>query len=145
MKLKIFLTLLTVVFLLNFGFLNQPLEAQNEPPNGQRMAEEKQEIQPGLSTDEKILEAMHGISSHTLLDYVKELCGEKYSGRLTGTDGYNAAAQWVVSLLQKWGIQPMRKISCRVLPRAAVKLKAKWFMPVTVFRRRNWVMMIIKK
>jgi hypothetical protein len=56
--------------------------------------------------EEKLMEAMHAISSHTLLDYVKELCAEKYGGRLTGTAGYDAAAQWVASLLEKWEIQP---------------------------------------
>lgn len=59
-----------------------------------------------LTNEEKILEAMHGISSHTLFDYVKELCSEKYGGRLTGTAGYNASAQWAASLLKKWGFQP---------------------------------------
>lgn len=55
--------------------------------------------------EEKILEAMHSISSHTLLNHVEELCSEKYGGRLTGTPGYDAAAQWISSLLKKWGVQ----------------------------------------
>ncbi|NIM13862.1 MAG: M20/M25/M40 family metallo-hydrolase [Candidatus Aminicenantes bacterium] len=58
------------------------------------------------TNEEKLLEAMHSISSHSLFDYVKELCSEKYGGRLTGTAGYDAAAQWVASLLKKWEIQP---------------------------------------
>jgi len=56
--------------------------------------------------EEKWLEAFHGIQSATLFDYVKELCSEKYGGRLTGTKEYNACAEWVISLLKKWGIQP---------------------------------------
>ena len=53
-----------------------------------------------------ILAALHSISSHTLLDYVRELVSEKYGGRLTGTAEYNACADWVSSLLKKWGIRP---------------------------------------
>ena len=61
----------------------------------------------GQTQDEqKILTAFHSISSHALLDYVKELTSEKYGGRLTGTPEYNACADWVVSLLKKWGIAP---------------------------------------
>jgi hypothetical protein len=56
--------------------------------------------------EEKLLASLHSISSHTLLDYVRELASEKYGGRLTGTEEYNACAGWVASLLQKWGIAP---------------------------------------
>jgi hypothetical protein len=59
-----------------------------------------------LTGEEKVLDAMFSISSHTLFDYVKELCSKKYGGRLTGTAGYDAAAQWVSSLLEKWDIKP---------------------------------------
>lgn len=55
---------------------------------------------------QKILQSLHSISSHTLLDYVKELASEKYEGRLTGTPGYNAGAAWVISRFQEWGIAP---------------------------------------
>ena len=61
---------------------------------------------PELSDEQKILNVMHSISSHTLLDYVKEMVSEKYGGRLTGTPEYNACADWVVSLLKRWGIAP---------------------------------------
>ncbi|HLP57381.1 MAG TPA: hypothetical protein VK186_01060, partial [Candidatus Deferrimicrobium sp.] len=99
MKLRIFLALLFAALLFSHGpFYN--------PYNPLHAEEEKKENPSILSADEKNLEAMHVISSHTLLDYVKELGLEKYSGRLTGTGGYNAAAQWVVSLLQKWGVRP---------------------------------------
>lgn len=65
-----------------------------------------EETKPALTNEEKILDAMHGISSHTLMDYVRELCTEKYGGRLTGTAGYDASAQWLASMLKKWGVQP---------------------------------------
>jgi len=61
---------------------------------------------PAITPEEKLLAAMHDISSNTLFDYVKELCSEKYGGRLTGTAGYDASAQWAASLLEKWEIQP---------------------------------------
>ncbi|MFZ2053225.1 MAG: M20/M25/M40 family metallo-hydrolase [Candidatus Aminicenantales bacterium] len=56
--------------------------------------------------DQKILSTLHTISSHTLYSYVKELVSDKYGGRLTGTPEYDACADWVASLLEKWGVQP---------------------------------------
>ncbi len=62
---------------------------------------------PVKAADEgKLLESLHSISSHQLLDYVKELASEKYGGRLTGTEEYKACAEWVASLFKKWGIAP---------------------------------------
>lgn len=64
--------------------------------------------QPVEETDEeKILQTMHSISSHVLFEYVIELASEKYAGRLTGTEEYNAAAKWVASHFKKWGIAPV--------------------------------------
>jgi len=78
-----------------FCFLNaSALYAQ---PQGRR---------PELSDEQKILNVMHSISSHTLLDYVKEMVSDQYGGRLTGTSGYNACADWVISLLKKWKVAP---------------------------------------
>lgn len=63
--------------------------------------------QPTEATDEeKILQTLHSISSHILFAYVDELASEKYAGRLTGTEEYNAAAKWVASHFKKWGIAP---------------------------------------
>ncbi len=62
---------------------------------------------PDTRTDEqKLLEAYHAISSHALLGYVEELASDKYAGRLTGTPGFNAAAEWLVSFFKSWGIKP---------------------------------------
>ncbi|MGQ9800725.1 MAG: M20/M25/M40 family metallo-hydrolase [Candidatus Saccharicenans sp.] len=55
---------------------------------------------------QKLLRVFHGISSNTLFEYVKELTSDKYTGRLTGTPGYNLSADWVISLLKKWGVEP---------------------------------------
>ena len=65
-----------------------------------------EETKPVLTGEEKILDAMHGISSHTIMAHVNELCAEKYGGRLTGTPGYDASAQWLASMLKKWGVKP---------------------------------------
>jgi hypothetical protein len=62
---------------------------------------------PSKGADEaKLLQRLHSISSHQLFGYVKELASEKYAGRLTGTEEYNASARWVASHFKKWGIAP---------------------------------------
>ena len=48
-------------------------------------AQPRQRPTAPLTDEQKLLEAMHLISSEPLFDYVKELCSEKYAGRLTGT------------------------------------------------------------
>jgi hypothetical protein len=62
--------------------------------------------QPDRSTPDRLLTAMHGISSNVILDWVKELASDTYGGRLTGTPGYDAAAAWTVNLLKGWKYQP---------------------------------------
>ena len=39
------------------------------------------QTQSSQNEEEQVLLALHSISSHTLLDYVKELVSEKYGGR----------------------------------------------------------------
>lgn len=63
--------------------------------------------QAPASPQDRLVTAMHGISSNVILDYVKEMTSEKYGGRLTGTPGYDAAAAWTVGLLKGWGYQPL--------------------------------------
>jgi hypothetical protein len=67
---------------------------------GQRRDEE-------LTDEQKILQTVFSISSHDLFHYVKELASDKYEGRLTGTEAYNASAQWVASHFEKWGVTPV--------------------------------------
>ena len=52
---------------------------------------------------------MHGISSHTILDWVKEMAADKYEGRLTGTPSYDAVAAWTADLLQGLEVQAGRR------------------------------------
>lgn len=59
-----------------------------------------------LTDEQKLLQVMHSIHSQTLYDYVAELASDKYWGRLTGTEGYNQSAEWVISFFKKWGVEP---------------------------------------
>lgn len=61
---------------------------------------------PAPTDEEQFLKAFHGIQSQTLLEYVEELCTEKYAGRLCGTEEYKLSAEWVISFLKKWGVGP---------------------------------------
>jgi hypothetical protein len=58
------------------------------------------------SGDAAVLDAMHSISSHDLLEYVKIQCDDKYQGRLTGTPEYQACAEWLAGEFEEWGIKP---------------------------------------
>ncbi len=61
----------------------------------------------GQGSDEAaLLNAMHSISSHDLLEYVVEQCDEKYEGRLTGTAGYQMCAEWLAGEFAAWGLTP---------------------------------------
>jgi len=62
----------------------------------------------GYSQDSEkaIRTTFHSISSHDLLNDATELTSPKYGGRLSGSPGYRAAAQWVADQLQKAGIKP---------------------------------------
>jgi len=84
----------TTLAVLVLCFAAMPLRAQ--PPQSSAPPSEEQ----------RLVAAMHGISSHTLLDYVKEMCDPKYGGRLTGTPEYDASADWAARLLAGWKIKP---------------------------------------
>ena len=60
----------------------------------------------GSSDRDKMLSQFHKISSNTILEYVKELASNKYEGRLTGSSGYDAAADWAAALFKTWGLTP---------------------------------------
>jgi len=66
-----------------------------------------QEASSTADKEKAFLERLHSISSHVLYDYVKELTSDKYAGRLTGTEEFNASAAWVADKFQTWGIEPM--------------------------------------
>ena len=54
----------------------------------------------------RILEGWKGISEPLLMETVRELCSEKYAGRLTGTKGYNDSAEWLAGRLDAMGFTP---------------------------------------
>ncbi|UCG27762.1 MAG: DUF4910 domain-containing protein [Bacteroidales bacterium] len=56
---------------------------------------------------EMILETMHSISSHTLMEYVEELVSDKYAGRLTGTEEYDEAANWLANQFREANIRAL--------------------------------------
>ncbi|HEX7486267.1 MAG TPA: M20/M25/M40 family metallo-hydrolase [Vicinamibacterales bacterium] len=75
--------------------------------SGLVVAQETRQAMPADPVSEdRLMAVMHGISSHTLLDYVKEMASPKYAGRLTGTPSYDAVAQWTADLLASWKIKP---------------------------------------
>ncbi len=49
---------------------------------------------------------LDSISGEKLLDYVKKLSSDTYTGRLTGTPEYKACANWISSLFEEWGLTP---------------------------------------
>jgi len=57
-------------------------------------------------TEDRLLQQMHKISSNRIFDYVKELCSEKYAGRLTGTPEYKQCGERIAGLFQQWGLKP---------------------------------------
>jgi hypothetical protein len=63
-------------------------------------------IQAQNVSEQKLLKAISLISADKIMDFDKELCSPKYTGRLTGTKGYDLAANWAASLFKKWGIKP---------------------------------------
>jgi len=59
-----------------------------------------------LPGDERLVTAMHAVSSHDILDWVKALASERYEGRLTGTASFDEAAAWTAGLLKSWKYAP---------------------------------------
>jgi hypothetical protein len=54
----------------------------------------------------KVRDGWKSISEQALMDTVRELCAEKYGGRLTGTRGFNDAAAWLAGRLAALGLEP---------------------------------------
>src|SRR5512145_2839080 len=53
---------------------------------------------------DRIRNGWKDIAGPALMNTVIELCLEKYAGRLTGTRGYDDAADWVAGRLAGWGL-----------------------------------------
>ena len=62
--------------------------------------------QTTLTPEQQLLQVMHSIESQNLYAWVDTLASEQFEGRLTGTDGYNRAADWVIEYFKAWGVEP---------------------------------------
>ncbi|MCJ7525362.1 MAG: M20/M25/M40 family metallo-hydrolase [Candidatus Aminicenantes bacterium] len=62
---------------------------------------------PELTDEQKLLQAMHRITSRELYDHVDKLASAEFAGRLSGHAGYDRAAAWVIERFQEWGIKPL--------------------------------------
>ncbi|MBE0664436.1 MAG: M20/M25/M40 family metallo-hydrolase [Candidatus Aminicenantes bacterium] len=62
---------------------------------------------PALSDEQKLLQAMHLITSQDLYGYVDKLASPEFAGRLSGHVGYDKSAAWVIERLKEWGIKPL--------------------------------------
>ena len=56
--------------------------------------------------DAQILKQFHQISSHEIYDWVAELSSAEFNGRMAGSPGGLAAAQWLADHLEEWGLEP---------------------------------------
>ena len=56
--------------------------------------------------EKAIRTTFHSISSNDMMNDAAELTSLKYGGRLSGSPGYLAAAQWLASELKKAGVKP---------------------------------------
>ena len=97
------LVLLAGMGQIGFGWQEQAAVSNDKRDGVAVVAEQRRGRASG---QDDLLSLMHSISSHTLYDYVAEMCQEKYAGRLTGTEEYNEIARWVAGHFQKWGVKP---------------------------------------
>lgn len=56
-------------------------------------------------SEKELLEAVHSISSHEIMNYLTEICDDKYAGRLTGTEEYREVAEWLAGFFEDIGLQ----------------------------------------
>jgi hypothetical protein len=61
---------------------------------------------PQQEAEKQLTGVMHSISSHDLMDYVTDICDNKYEGRLTGTEGYARCAEWLAGKFSEFGLSP---------------------------------------
>ena len=56
--------------------------------------------------DKNLQKGFDAIQPMNPYNYCKEMASEKFSGRLTGHEGYTEAAQWAADYFKKWGLKP---------------------------------------
>ncbi len=57
--------------------------------------------------DSKLKVGADSIDPVDLYNYCKSISSEKFAGRLTGHEGYTAAAKWAAAKFKKWGLKPI--------------------------------------
>jgi hypothetical protein len=57
-------------------------------------------------TEAKLLKQFHNINSGEMMTWIEKLCSPEFNGRLTGTPGFLASADWVSEKFREWGIKP---------------------------------------
>src|SRR4030042_2034015 len=61
------------------------------------------------SQNSDVQRALDSIQPFEAYSYCKILSSEKFAGRLTGHEGYTAAAEWGASKFREWGLRPFSK------------------------------------
>jgi len=59
-----------------------------------------------LTAEQQLLQVMHSIESNVLYSWVDTLASPRFAGRLTGTTGFNDAAEWAIEHFKEWGVEP---------------------------------------
>lgn len=50
---------------------------------------------------------LDSINAHDVYDYCKTMALPEFAGRLTGHEGYTAAAKWAAAKFRRWGLKPI--------------------------------------
>jgi hypothetical protein len=58
-------------------------------------------------TDQNLSRGLDSIRHQDVYDYCKTMALPKYAGRLTGHEGYTAAAEWAAGMFKQWGLKPI--------------------------------------
>lgn len=59
--------------------------------------------------DPNVSRGLDSINPHDVYDYCKTMTLPKFAGRLTGHDGYTAAAKWAAAKFEQWGLMPLNQ------------------------------------
>ncbi len=65
-------------------------------------------LSPG-NLDPAAEQGLSSINPHDVYDYCKTMALPKYAGRLTGHEGYTAAAKWAADKFRQWGLLPINE------------------------------------
>ncbi len=62
---------------------------------------------PARSLDKDLASGLRAIKPADGYEYTRILASKEFAGRLTGHEGYTAAARWAAAKLRAWGIRPV--------------------------------------